>query len=77
MMTNWNGTILGPPHVSCLRSHALDMCEFCVRRPELIYLPCAECPRESHLQCEYPLRGHLPRLPSNNTIRLESQSTVR
>src|SRR5436305_11147477 len=56
MMTNWNGTILGPPHVSCLRPHALDMRGYCVRRPKLTYLSCAECPRESHLQREYPLR---------------------
>jgi hypothetical protein len=37
MMTNWNGTILGPPHVSCLRFHALDVRGFCVRHPKLIY----------------------------------------
>jgi hypothetical protein len=78
MMTNWNGTILGPPHVSLsllpyiLHTNDSDR----GKGPELTQVPFTECPREPYLQREHPLRRQLPRLPSNNSICFESQSTM-
>ena len=59
LMTNWNGTILGPPHVSISTrpiagSIGTDM--------DL------ERTREPHLLCQDPLRVRLPRHPARCDI---------
>jgi len=66
-MTNWNGTILGPPHVRLAPTIRLDP-------PSNL---ATERPREPHLQLENPLRKQLPRQSSRRHIRLQDQSPLR
>jgi hypothetical protein len=56
LMTNWNGTILGPPHVhDPARPFGLE---------QALTYDSTERTREPHLQSEDPLRRKLPRRPS-------------
>jgi hypothetical protein len=64
-MSDWNGTILGPPHV-CI---ALYM------ENSLLTLY-TECPRESHLQCQDPLRPKLPRCTSRDLLHIQDQPAM-
>lgn len=60
LMSNWNGTILGPPHVS--DKHHLSWTE------QMLIVRRIERPRESNLQLEHPLRRPLPRYSTHSTI---------
>jgi hypothetical protein len=66
LMSDWNGTILGPPHVnaclSTLKHHLL------IRQ--------SERPRESHLQRQDPLRTKLPRYTPVNILYIQDQPTM-
>lgn len=70
LMSNWNGTILGPPHVSCsqtslpFRAAALSA--------KVLMQPIV-CPREPHLQCQDALRRQIPRPASHDPVRQPSK----
>jgi hypothetical protein len=81
-MSDWNGTILGPPHVRTLQCSIIAMITirighaeldrpqglvlqlFSHRRTHTQLTSVIERPRESHLQCQDPLRPQLPRSSS-------------
>jgi hypothetical protein len=66
LMSDWNGTILGPPHVSA----DLSILEIHLLNPPI------ECPRESHLQRQDPLRAKLPRHAPRIIIHIQDQPTL-
>jgi len=60
LMSKWNGTILGPPHVRAPLYH-MEAIEITIdsRRSSLTY-PGSVRPREPHLQCQDALRSRVP-----------------
>lgn len=73
MMSNWNGTILGPPHV-CLPpsfAHRVSCAPMYIANT-----PGVERPREPDLQCKHPLRARLSRQPSYHSVRLARQHSL-
>lgn len=71
MMSNWNGTILGPPHVRRKGRHET------VLNHDANGRSLTERPRKSDLQREHSLRTRLSRQPSDVTIRIKGQCTLR
>jgi hypothetical protein len=65
-MSDWNGTILGPPHV---RSSVPSNIAYANHVPER--------PREPYLQRIDSLRPRLPRHTSGDQIHLQDQPTLR
>lgn len=62
-MTNWNGTILGPPHVSLAKINATWSKEGTGKKYERLTNMCAcvlECSREPNLLCQDQVRDRLP-----------------
>jgi hypothetical protein len=64
-MSDWNGTILGPPHVCIVRYIENSLLT--------LY---TECPREPHLQRQDPLRPKLPRRTSRDLIHIQNQPAM-
>lgn len=67
-MSDWNGTILGPPHVRLvLAIPSIPLTDF----------TCAERARESHLQRQDPLRPKLSRRTPRDFLHIQDQSAMR
>ena len=67
LMSNWNGTILGPPHVGSSGCLALYVCRIVIA---------AERPRKSNLQPKHSLWRELPRCATSGSIHIESQPSL-
>jgi hypothetical protein len=74
-MTNWNGTILGPPHVRNI--HTYDERSPLPLFSSLTTGDMTERPREPHLLAQNPLRPPIPRLPSRRDFHQQSQPPLR
>jgi hypothetical protein len=67
-MTNWNGTILGPPHVRIIRK---DMMGIVAKEPF------TERTRESDIQCQHSVRTRIPRFTTYPTLCVQNQPALR
>lgn len=67
LMSNWNGTILGPPHVRPKQSASSKLEAYAGE----------ECTREPHLQLEHTLWSTVSRCTPYRTICVQNQPPVR
>lgn len=67
-MTNWNGTILGPPHVRITR---VPITEAIAEQPS------TERTRESDIQCQHSVRTRIPRFTTYPTLCIKNQPALR